>query len=428
MNVPQDRNASNERLRDNILYLYLLQGLNYVVPLAVLPYLVRVLGMEAYGLIAFAQSFAQYFNILTDYGFNYSATRFIAQNKQSSDAVSRIFCRVYLIKVFLLFVGMVLLSAILTVIPKFRHDAIYFVAGFLTVLGGVLFPTWYFQGMEKMRYISFLTGIPKVLSAVLLFVFVHHPQDALLAITIQSMGVVVAGALGLWFSLRDIRIQLEWPSWPELRNTFDEGWHLFMSSAAISLYTNTNVFLVGMLAGNVEAGYFSAAEKMVRAMIGVIGPITQAIFPHINSLRSRSTEAALAFISRSLAWMAGLTIIPSLMMLWLAKPITLLFLGASGAGSAAVVRWIALLPFLIAVSNVLGTQTMVTFGLDRQFSRILIASGLLNLIMAVPLIKLFAAPGAGASVLITETMVTLIMMFVLWKHGIHVFRFGSAAP
>jgi PST family polysaccharide transporter len=426
MNSSPERKASQDRLLDNIFHLYLLQGLNYVIPLAVLPYLVRVLGMETYGLIAFAQSFAQYFNILTDYGFNYSATRFIAQNKQSSEAISKMFCQVYLIKVLLMFVGVVLLAVILTTIPKFRHDSMYFIAAFLAVLGSVLFPTWYFQGIENMRYISFLTGAPKVLSAVLLFVFVHRPQDALLAITIQSLGVVVAGVLGLWFSLRDIHIQLEWPSWLELRHTFNEGWHLFVSAAAISLYTNTNVFLVGILAGNIQAGYFSAAEKIIRAMTGLIGPVTQAIFPHINSLVSRSTEAALAFISKSLAWMAGLTIIPSLTMLLLAKPITLLFFGATGAGSVAVVRWIALLPFLIAISNILGTQTMVTFGLDRQFSRILVGSGLLNLVMAIALIKSFAAEGAGASVLITETVVTLTMAFVLHNHGIHVFRSRSA--
>lgn len=426
MQASQDRKASKRRLFDNIASLYLLQGLNYIIPLAVLPYLVRVLGMETYGLIAFAQSFAQYFNVLTDYGFNYSATRFIAQNKQSSDAISRTFCRVYLVKAALMGLGLVLLLLILAAIPKFRHDAIFFVVSFLAVLGNVLFPTWYFQGMEKMRYISLLTGIPKVLSAVMLFVFVHSAKDGLLALAIQSMGVAIAGVLGFWFSMRDIRIRFEMPSWIELRTTFDEGWHLFVSTAAISLYTNTNVFLVGVLAGNVQAGYFSAAEKLVRAMIGVIGPITQALFPHINSLASRSSEVALAFISRSLTWMAGLTIVPSLMMLLLAKPVTLICFGPTGAGSVVVVRWIALMPFLIAISNVLGTQTMITFGLDRQFSRILIGAGLLNIAMAMPLVKLFAAQGAGASLLITETVVTLTMVFVLRNHDINVFRFRSA--
>jgi polysaccharide transporter, PST family len=427
MELSQEPKGGKERWLSNIFYLYLLQGLNYIIPLTVLPYLVRVLGMEEYGLIAFAQSFAQYFNILTDYGFNFSATRFIAQNKESPDAISQTFCRVYIIKALLMGVGLVVLVMMLTLVSRLRHDAMYFAMAFLSVLGSVLFPTWYFQGIEKMREISFLTGAPKILSAVLLFVFVHRPQDSLLALAIQSLGVVVGGVLGLWVSLRDLRIHFVWPSWTELRTTFDEGWHLFVSAAAISLYTNTNVFLVGFLAGNEQAGYFGAAEKMVRAMTGLVAPITQAIFPHISSLASRSADAALSFISRSLAWMAGLTIIPSLMMLLLARAITLLCFGTSGGGSVAVVRWIAFLPFLIAISNILGVQTMVPFGLDRQFSRILIGSGLLNLAIAIPLIKLFGAQGAGAAVLTTETVVTVTMFFVLRSHGIQFFRFRSAA-
>jgi polysaccharide transporter, PST family len=426
MELSNEPQAHKERWLSNIFYLYLLQGLNYIIPLTVLPYLVRVLGMEEYGLLAFAQSFAQYFNILTDYGFNFSATRFIAQNKQSPKAISQVFCRVYVIKIFLMGLGLIVLATMLMVVPRLRHDAMYFAVAFLSVLGSVLFPTWYFQGIEKMREISLLTGAPKILSAVLLFVFVHHPQDSLLALAIQSMGIVVGGILGLWFSLRDLRIEFVWPSWSELRATFEEGWHLFVSAAAISLYTNTNVFLVGFLAGNEQAGYFGAAEKMVRAMTGLVAPITQAIFPHISSLASRSVDAALSFISRSLAWMAGLTIVPSLMMLLLAREITLLCFGTAAGGSVAVVRWIALLPFLIAISNILGVQTMVPFGLDRQFSRILIGSGLLNLVIAIPLIRLFGAQGAGAAVLTTETVVTVTMFFVLRNHGIQFLRSRNA--
>ena len=85
---------ARRRLMDNILSLYALLGLYYLIPMAVLPYLVRVLGMEMYGLVAFAQSFAQYFTTLTDYGFNYSATRSIAQQREDHNSVSKIFCSV----------------------------------------------------------------------------------------------------------------------------------------------------------------------------------------------------------------------------------------------------------------------------------------------------------------------------------------------
>jgi PST family polysaccharide transporter len=156
-------------------WLYVLQGLNYLVPLAVLPYLIRVLGIERYGLIAFAQAFAQYFVILTDYGFNLSATKRIALIRDDNAEVSSVFWSVLLIKVGLMVLGMIVSAVIVFSVPRFRPDAALYAIAYVAVVGNVLFPVWLFQGMEQMRYISVVTGGAKVLSAILLFALVHRP-------------------------------------------------------------------------------------------------------------------------------------------------------------------------------------------------------------------------------------------------------------
>jgi PST family polysaccharide transporter len=417
---PQHLTADPRRLFDNIVSLYLLQGLNYLLPLAVLPYLVRVLGIETYGLVAVAQSFAQYFNILTDYGFNFSATRSIAQSKDQPGHISRIFCCVFLIKICLTAVGLILLVCVLLTVSRMRHDWPIFIYAFVGVVGNVLFPVWYFQGLERMRHISIISGATKALSAVLLFVFVHHSSDGTLAVAIQSLGMLLAGAIGFVVCTRSADLDFEWPRWHELRTCSAEGWHLFVSTASISLYSNTNVFLVGMLAGNVQAGYFGAADRLVRASNGLLGPVTQAVFPYVSSLALRSPQAALVFIARSLKWMSGLALLPVIAIFVFARPVTVLCFGHAAEGAVPVMRWIALLPFLVAVTSVLGVLTMLTFGLDKQFSRILIAAGILNVAVAVPLISTFAAEGAGASVLLTETFVTVMMGFILRQRGINI--------
>jgi PST family polysaccharide transporter len=417
---PQRLTTDRRRLLNNIVSLYLLQGLNYIIPIAVLPYLVRVLGMETYGLVAVAQAFAQYFNILTDYGFNFSATRSIAQSKDEPGQISRIFCCVFLIKISLTAVGFLALGCVLLTVPRMRHDWTIYIYAFVGIVGNVLFPVWYFQGLERMRHISIITGATKTLSAVLLFVFVHHSRDGALAVAIQSLGMLLAGAIGFAVCTRSADIDLQWPCWQDLRTCSAEGWHLFVSTASLSLYTNTNVFLVGMLAGNVQAGYFSAADRLVRATNGLVAPITQAVFPYISSLAPASSEAALAFIARSLKLMSGLALLPVITIFVLARPIAVLCFGYAADGAIPVMRWIAPLPFLVAVTSVLGVLTMLTFGLDKQFSRILIAAGILNLMVGIPLISRFAAQGAGASVLLTEAFVTVMMGLILRLNGINI--------
>lgn len=414
------------RLWENVISLYLLQGLNYVIPMAILPFLVRVLGMERYGLTAVAQSFAMYFTLLTDYGFNFSATRAIAQKRDDPDLVSRIFCSVLLIKLAILCLSSAILAGALIFIPAFHQNAKFFLAAFLAVLGNVLFPLWLFQGMEEMRYISAVFGGSRLLAALALFLLVRSPSDALLSLMIQSSALVLGGAAGLWIGIRRFRLNIVRPNVSDMRSAVHGGWHLFVSTTAITLYTNTNVFLVGILAGNVQAGYFSAAEKLVRATQGLITPVTQAVFPHMNQLAAQSKAMALDFAGRMLRWLGGATFIASLAILMFAYPLVSIYLGKGAIGSIAVIRWIAFIPFLVAVSNILAVQTMIPFGLDRQLSRILVLAGLLNLSMAIPLIRTFAAEGAGISVLFTEMFVTAFAALALRHKQIRVSLWQTA--
>jgi polysaccharide transporter, PST family len=419
------QSSTRRKLTDNIVSLYALTSLYYLIPLAVLPYLVRILGMERYGQMALAQSYSLLFSTVTDYGFNYSATRSIAANRENHETVSEIFCSVFLIKFVLAIAGLLIMLTMITVVPRFHEDSAFFLVGYIAVIGNTLFPTWYFQGMERMRWISVIIGMSRIVSAAALFVFVHRPTDALLALGLQSAGTLLGGLIGLGMAVRSFHIKMAIPSSLMLKTTLADGWHLFLSTAGIGLYTNINVFLVGTLAGNLQAGYFAAAERILRAMQAFIGPVIQAIFPHIASLQQQSREKALSFVNKTIYWIGGATALPSIFIFLFATTCTVLLFGKNAMGSASVVRWIAFLPVLSALSNVLGVNTMIAFGMDRQFSRIVITGGLLNVSLGSLLIHNWGANGAGASILIVELVIVAGIVLSLKKAGIHPLRSHS---
>lgn len=67
----------------NLISLATVQGLNYLLPLLTLPYLVRVVGVDKFGVLSLATVVIAFFIVVTDYGFNYTATREISLNKSN---------------------------------------------------------------------------------------------------------------------------------------------------------------------------------------------------------------------------------------------------------------------------------------------------------------------------------------------------------
>src|SRR5215211_4274893 len=255
------RVSSRRRLIENTGSLFILQAANYLLPLIILPYLVRVLGPEKFGLLAFAQAFMQFLVVFTDYGFDYTATRQIATQREDSEKVSEIFSTVMLIKLCFMLVSFLLMAGIIFAVPKLRVDwALYFVA-FLMVVGTALFPIWIFQGMERMKYITVINVGAKTLAAVTIFVFVHSEADYILAAGIQAGGFVVAGVSGVWIAWRRFEVELTWPrTWSTLWTAIKEGGQVFTSVVAGTVIGQGGVLITGLIAGPTSAGYLSIAQ------------------------------------------------------------------------------------------------------------------------------------------------------------------------
>lgn len=411
-------NVDKKRLISNFFSLSSVEVANYIFPLFTLPYLVRVLGPEKFGLIAFAQALVQYFVMLTDYGFNLSATRNVSINRGNSEKVSVIFSSVIIIKLCLMILSFIVLSALVFSIPKFRADWILYYCSFGAVVGNVLFPVWLFQGMERMKLIALLNLLAKSIFVVAIFVFVKKEVDYLFVPFLTAIGGIVAGIISITVSVKRFGIRLRPVAVAEVIHELKEGWHIFISTAAVSLYTTSNTVILGLLTNNIIVGYYSAAEKIIRSSQRLLTPISQTIYPHISKLVADSKDNAVRFIKKALLLIGGGGFVVSLGLFVFAGPIVNILLGSQFRESIIVLRILAFLPFIIALSNILGVQTMVTFNMKEAFSKILIAAGFVNVPLALILVPLFKHVGLSIAVVTTETFVTVTMFMYLHKKGI----------
>jgi polysaccharide transporter, PST family len=411
-------------LRSNIIWLYGMMGLNYLIPAAVLPYLVRVLGAEQYGLIAFAQAVTQYFVIATDYGFNFSATRSIAQSHEDPVEVSRIFWTVTTVKVALLTLGACVLVIIVIGVPRFHSEMAVYFASYLGVIGTAIFPTWLFQGMERMRSISIISGLAKLTSAVMIVLLVHKRSDVVLATLLLSGGFLIAGILGTIVALREHVSGFVLPRRDDIYTSLRDGRHLFLTTAAISLYSNTNTFLVGLLAGNTQAGYFSLADKLIRAITGLVAPVIQASYPQIVRLIAESRERALSFVRKVMRWGAGLGLLTGCGLFLTARSLAALAFGHEGSAVVPLLRWLSLFPLLAAMSYILSTLILIPFGFDRAQSRLLLAIGIINVAIGLAFIPHFGAVGGVIAMSAVELLQIVGASLILARGGVAVL--GSA--
>jgi PST family polysaccharide transporter len=404
----------SRRVVGNATSLMAVQAGSYILPLINIPYLLRVIGPEHYGLVAFSQAVMAYFVTLNDYGFNLSATRELAVRRDDRALRSELYSAVMAIKCSLCLVSFVILCALVRFVPRFHSDRAVFFASFGIVVGTMLFPQWFFQGIEKMYWISMVNLTANLIFTLGIYFLVRRSSDYLIAAMIQAAGKVVAGILGLIILFSTEHVELTVPTLAQIRHRLFDGWHLFMSTAAATLYTSSNAVVLGFVCGMTEVGYFSAAYKVFAAGQMLVSPMCQAIYPHVCSLAHRSSELAIDYLRKAMIVIGGLTFAGGLLVLLLAPMIVRLAMGARYMASVPVLQLMALIPFVCAVNNIYGTQGMLNFGMKRQYSRIILLSALINNIILVPLCFWFKAPGAAASGLLIETFVTITMAMTLF--------------
>lgn len=397
----------------NAFSLYLIHFANYLIPLVTVPYVVRVLTPHGYGLVAFGMSLIGYFMVVVDYGFTFSATRRISVQRNDSISVSRTAFNVWAAKILLCVGGLAVLLVLITVVPQLRQVDQLMLILYGMVVGNVLFPVWLFQGMERMVAISVINLVMRLFVVIGIFTLIHRPEDYLLYAGLTSMGSIGAGIAGVGVALHMFKLPFVFPSWRGIGEALVEGWMLFLSMASVSLYTVGNAFILGLLTNHTAVGYYAAAEKIVKAVLGLLGPLSQAVYPRFSKMASDSKALALKWGRRMLLLMGGLGLTLSMALFVGAPAIVRIVLGPEYGPSTTVIRILAALPLLIGISNVLGIQTMLPFRRERAFASVLLCAGLINIGLAILFAPIWQESGMAAAVLLSEAFVTVSMLIYL---------------
>ncbi|RMI06613.1 MAG: flippase [Calditrichaeota bacterium] len=413
---------SKRRIVENFFSLSVLQGANYLLALIILPYLTRVLGAEKFGLVMFAQAFVYHFVVITDFGFNLSATRAISLARNDPRKLSEIYSAVMIIKLLLTLLCLAIMMIIVLNFQRFSKEWPVYFLSFGVVIGQVLFPLWFFQGMERMKYITVLNLLAKLIFTFSIFIFVSGPSDYLYVPFLNSLGVISGGIIAIVIVLRRFGITPRIPAFEILKNQFKNGWYIFTSQIAISLYTTANTFILGIFTNDTIVGYYAAVEKIIQAVKFLPNPLYQAIYPHCAVLAETSREKCMRFLRRVFQFTVGYGLIVWAGMFVLSEYIVVFFLGAEFFPAIPIFRIFSFLVMITPMAYLVFNVVLLSFKLDKYFSLIYLSGALLNFIFLFLFLILLGweANGVALSNVLAQTAILTLGVLTLWKHQIHI--------
>ena len=399
------------QLKSNFLSLTVLQAANYILPLLTLPYLVKTLGVEYFGLLTFATAIIAYFGILTDYGFNSTATKEISIYRDNREKLIEIFSSVLSIKLLLLLLSFSLLTLLVFSFQKFTtHWEIYLLT-FGSVIGQTLFPVWFFQGMEKMRYITYINLVSKSISVIAIFVFIQEKSDIYLVPIFLSLGGVVSGLLSLYLIYNKFNIPFRFQKIETLKFYLIDGWHVFLARYYVSLYTTTNLLLLGFMTNNVIVGYYAIAEKIVLAIGGLFDPLNQTLYPYLARKFKENFNLFVLFLKRTSLLFIAISSVLVLFSEYFIEAIVTIVKGSNEENIIYLLSFFLLRVFTFPFGGLLS-GVLIIMKRTKQYISVMNYTVLVNLLLTPIAIYYFQALGLIISFLI----VTFFHVLFLWHH------------
>ncbi|EHK3304284.1 flippase [Escherichia coli] len=397
-------------MRKNIFYLYLVQISNYVIPLLTLPYLIRTLGGEGFGQLMLAQAVIQYFILITDFGFNFSATKKIAQTNEQNE-INAIYTNTLTAKLILLGISFAIFIISTHMVDFFIGIKSITLILFLMVAGNVFYPIFLFQGIEKMKNIAWVSILSKIIMFIGLLIFVHHDDDLLLAAGVFSFGGILPALFSQYIIKKERYAKYNGFNLNAGFNELKDSWPLFISQISISFYSTFNIILLGYLFSPSIVGYYAAADKLRNAVQAAFQPVQQVVFPRINKEKERYKDNLIKFGAMFIVF----SLFVALSIFFLGEPISIIYFGPSFEISAVLFKWMSFLIFLISIAIVIAQWGLISIGYAKVLTKIYIFGALIHLCYSPFIVKYYGIYSMLGCVILTETIVTMLIFIFFMK-------------
>jgi len=252
-----------------------------LIGLFLYPYLIRTLGQSAYGTYVFAGACINFFILFISFGFTFPALKKISLHADDHKIKNETVSSVFTAKFYLFILSCGIFAVLICVIPFFRDHYLLYMVIFSLTICDVLFPTWYFQGIQKMKLVTYIQLSTKLLMIPFIFIFIKSPEDVLLYAIIFSSSSILGAVISLFYLRIKENIHLRFVSFHSLKPLFKDALPFFWTSAAGTFKRESVTLIIGSFFGMKDVALYDLANKIVSIPRLITMNINDAIFPRV---------------------------------------------------------------------------------------------------------------------------------------------------
>ncbi|MDP4545691.1 oligosaccharide flippase family protein [Psychrobacter faecalis] len=383
------------QLMKNFFSLSVLKLVNAVLPFITLPYLIKVLGLQQYGAIVLALSLIAYFQSVTDYGFNLSATREIARHKSSRKQLSFIYSKTQASKLYLLLFSLSILIPAVMIVPQFREDLLVYLLMCLMLIGQTMFPEWFFRGVEQMGYITILDLIVKGSFTIGVFILIKSPEDYWLYPLLFGLGYVFIAILSHFLIVKKFKLSVQLVKKNSIIKNLKFGFPLFINQFMPNFYNNTTTFLIGMLLGKQAAGVFGAVRQLVNVLSVLNSVVSTVVFPYLVRRQDKFNLFSKFYMIGFSALAIILVILHKYILGWM---------GISDPLSSNIFLILVFGVTCIVFYSIYSTNFLIPRGYDKTVMKLTFIISLVGLLTSYPLITNLGVIGGAINIAFAQLL------------------------
>ena len=431
---------TNQR-KAGIVLSYVSMFLSTIIGFIYIPILLHFLGKSQFGLYQLMGSVIAYMAVM-DFGLSGTITRYYSRylslndekNQSNVLAVSSIIYSA--ISVIVLIIGVVIyfnldsiFSNSLTINELIKAKAIFII---MLINVAITIPSHVFTAIinshERFIFIRLLSIIQTVMQPFVVIAVMYYKADVIGLVIVQTLFNISVIAIKVYYSLNRIKIKIKLYSWNKyfVKEMIVFSFFIFLNMIIDQIYWKTDQIILGILSGTSAVAIYSIASQLDRYYINFSANINSVFLPRISAISAKTDDmeeingmfnrvGRIQFAIMSLILTGFILYGKSFIVFWVGKDFE----------KAYYMSLIVMIPLLIPLIENMGIIILQAKNKHAFRSKIYFIIAVLNIIMTIPLAKLYGGIGCAVATAVALFIGNVIIINIYYhkKIGIDIIAF-----